>query len=175
MDGTMQTSEHTRRWPWFIAAGLVLATYLAETFLSTLGSEDWRQCFQAMGNYLRPHRFPVRDYPWASRWREFAWAATLAAPALVGLIVLRSRWVAGLCVILLAPLVWLVAIDAHLMLDQYRRGAVVTAQPGYHHCDRKGRGAIDLTGLWVYITTFIIACPVASTWQRRRDARDHVL
>lgn len=151
---------------WIMSALLVVAIYASVTFLTTLATEDWRQCFEAGGSLA--HRYPVREYPWAKHFGYFLWSLASATPAVIGLAVLRSRTVALLCAILLAPSIWTVLRDFSLMIGELVSGATVTAQDGYHHCDRKGYVSADLIRIWLYFAGAIVGVAAIAVWIDRK-------
>jgi hypothetical protein len=142
-------------WPWRVVSTVVLVTYLAVTFLGTLAVEDWRQCMAAAGSYLRAHNFPVRDYEWRKHWAEFAWALVIASPGVAGIVGFRSWWYATAWLFLLGPVIFGVGFDGYLMLGELTRGEVVTAQNGYHHCDRKF--VEDWSSLWLHLVSIVMS------------------
>jgi hypothetical protein len=142
-------------WPWRFVATVVLVTYFAVTFLGTLAVEDWRQCMAAAGSYLRAHNFPVRDYEWRKHWAEFAWALIIASPGVGGIVGFRSWGYATAWLVLLGPVIFIVGSDGYLMLGELKRGEVVTAQNGYHHCDRKF--VEDWSSLWLNIVSIVMS------------------
>lgn len=158
---------------WLVAALFVVVIHLSVTFLTTLAAEDWRQCFDAADRSL-PHRYAVREYPWAKYMAFFVWSLASAAPAVIGLALLQSRAIALLCAVLLAPLIWIVVGDFSLMLGELVRGEAVTAQGGYHHCDRKGYTA-DFIRIWMYVASVIIGLVVLAIWFARRSKQQRTL
>lgn len=154
--------QHSRLW--LVAALAVVAIHLSVTFLTTLAAEDWRQCFDASGVTSRPYRYPVRDYPWTKYMTYFIWSIASAAPAMIGLALLRSQAIAILCAALLAPLIWSVLGDYSLMLGELFSGATVTAQGGWHHCDRKGYDVAEISRFWIYISSSIIGLATLTLW-----------
>ena len=154
---------------WLFASLFVVVIHLSVTFLTTLAAEDWRRCFDAAGVQSLPHRYPVGEYPWAKYMTYFFWGLASAAPAAIGLAQLRSRAIAVLCAILLAPLIWTVVGDYFLMLGELFSGETITAQGGYHHCDRKGYVSADVIRIWMYVSSSIIGLAVLVLWVTGRS------
>jgi hypothetical protein len=67
----------------------------------------------------------------------------------------------------MAPLIWIVVGDFYLMLGELFNGETVTAQGGYHHCDRKGYDSADFIRIWMYVSSFIIGLVALPLWQAR--------
>jgi hypothetical protein len=43
-------------------------------------------------------------------------------------------------------------------------GATVTAQGGWHHCDRKGYDVAEISRFWIYISSSIIGLATLTLW-----------
>lgn len=159
-----------RQWPWIAGALLVLFTHLSTTFLTTLAQADWRECFDTYAvGVPRPHKYAVaRHWALIDGYAEYyRWSIVFAVPAILGLVWLGSRLVALICAIMLIPLLWHNIQDFVLMTGEYNRGEVVTAQHGYHDCDRKGTDFAQVMRLWLYLTAVIVAAVIPAVLLRR--------
>ena len=113
-------------------------------------------------------RSPVHDYPWRTYQGLFAWSVASAVPGVAALVLLRSPYLAIVCFGMLAPLIKDTALDFYQMAGEHLRGEVVTAQGGYHDCDRKGHNG-DLGRFWLYLTCLVVALSTAGQlWIQRR-------
>ena len=165
----MQILGNWRSVLWLLAAATAIAIYLSVVFLTTLGADDWRDCFGASS---RPHRLAIQYYSWTMHREEFAWGLAAAIPVALCLALLRSPWLGLICWVLLLPLVKTMLGDFSLMLGEWLNGDVVTAQGGYHHCDRKGHDKADIMRYWLYVSSFIITISAVSIAARpRRKSR----
>lgn len=162
----MQILGNWRSVLWLLAAATVITIYLSVVFLTTLGTEDWRECFNA-GGALR-HRLAVQYYPWMKYREEFVWGLAAALPVALSLGLLRSPWLGLICWVVLLPVIKAVLGDFYLMLNEWLTGQVVTAQAGYHHCDRKGYDGADIMRYWLYVSSFIITIAAVTIAARRR-------
>ena len=152
MSGILEGRVSTpHRWPWIAVAVVIVVSSFVTTFLTTLATEDWKQCFEAAGVRSLPHMFAVNEYPWIAHWKAHVWSVGIAAIVAIGLVLLRSTVLAVLTIILLSPVIWIGVHDLTLMAAELVRGEVVTAQYGYHHCDRKGHDGADLIAVWNYV------------------------
>jgi hypothetical protein len=132
-----------------------LLAYLLMAFVACLGAADWKDCFDALGR--RPHHLAVTAFPWGSYRTELLLAVLAAMPGIVAIIRFRSCWAVVLSLALVSPLLVAVLGDVALMLGEWWRGEVVTAQGGWHHCDRNGTDSSGIAMIWLYLDGLVTA------------------